>query len=142
MPLEGSHFVRPLRSALQKARKRWPRTGPRMEVRRQALKLRWWGERHSDDCLLDLTYESIKARPGSGIYELRLDDEIGGLSNIRVIFFDPPKSWQPREQIPLPVIWLLEALPKKRDEWTAHDLDRFDAARAVVKERFYDGGSG
>ena len=144
MALEGTHFVRVLRSALQKARKHWPRTGPRMEIRRQSLKLRFWGLQHSGDegGLLDLSYESIKARPKSGLYELRLDDEIGGLANIRVIFFLPPASWISRVQLPLPAIWILEALPKKRNEWTTFDLDRFDAARAIVKERFYEGGSG
>ncbi len=49
MALTGTHFVRGLRSAFQKATKLWPRTGHRMEVRRQALKLRWWGLRHDTE---------------------------------------------------------------------------------------------
>ena len=141
MTLTGTHHVRALKSALHKARRRyWPTVGPRMEVRRQALKLRYWGERHAfgaETGVLDLTYESIKSMPSSGVYELRLDDEIGGHRNIRVVFLVPPDDWEPVQYSPLPVIWVLEALPKRRNAWTAEDLDRFWALRATVHERFY-----
>jgi hypothetical protein len=63
-----------------------------MEVRRNALKLRFWGMRGEavgDEMVMDVSYESIKAMQGDGVYELRLADEIGGLRNIRVIFFVP-----------------------------------------------------
>ena len=137
--LEGTNLVRALRSALQKAKKIWPKVGDRMEVRRQSLKLRFWDQRHeSEPGLLDLTYESIKAMSGLGVYELRLDDDIGGISNIRVLFFDPPRGWKCRFETPLPVVWVLEAVAKKRDGWTKFDIDRFRAARAIVKERFYE----
>jgi hypothetical protein len=141
MALSGTHLVRALRSALQKAKHTWPKVGDRMEVRRQALKLRFWGMRHEGEesaGLLDLTYEKIKARPGSGLYELRLDDTVGGQSNIRVIFLVPPDDWTPQNATPLPVLWVLEAFPKKRQEWTKFDLKRFDAGRAIVRERFYE----
>ena len=141
MALVGTNLVRALRSALQKAKRTWPRVGDRMEVRRQALKLRAWNERHNNGAetgLLDLTYESIKAMPGSGVYELRLDDDIGGISNIRVVFLDPPGDWVCLFHMPLPVVWVLEALAKKREGWTKFDLDRFRAARGIVKERFYE----
>jgi len=85
-----------------------------------------------------LTYEKIKARPGKGLYELRLDDTIGGHSNIRVIFLVPPDDWQPLQKMPLPVIWVIEAYPKKRQDFSKFDLNRFDAGRAIVRERFYE----
>ena len=141
MALSGTHHVRALRSALQKAKRTWTVVGDRMEVRRQALKLRFWGERHtigSDLGLLDLSYESIKSMQGSGVYELRLDDEIGGIANIRVIFLEPPAGWAPLHRMDLPVLWVLEAMPKRRDGWTKFDLDRFRAGRSIVKERFYE----
>jgi len=87
---------------------------------------------------MDLTYEDIKAMPDSGVHELRIDDEIGGRRNIRVIFFQAPDKWVPNRSYPLPVLWVLEALPKKRNEWTTKDIDRFWAKREIVKERFYD----
>jgi len=108
-----------------------------MEVRRNALKLRHWSSRDRA-VLMDLTYENIKAMPGSGVYELRLDDEIGGLRNIRVIFFEAPDKWRPNHSYPLPVLWVLEALPKKRQDWTTNDIIRFWAKRDIVEERFYD----
>jgi hypothetical protein len=108
-----------------------------MEVRRNALKLRHWGGRAAEG-VMDLTYESIKAMAGSGVYELRIDDELGGHRNIRVIFFEAPQGWKTIHAYPKPVLWVLEALPKRRQNWTVHDIDRFWAKRAVVKERFYD----
>jgi hypothetical protein len=89
--------------------------------------------------LFDHTYESIKALQGSGIYELRLDDDIGGQSNVRVVFFDPPTDWKAvaGQSKPLRVIWILEALPKKRNEWTRNDIARFRGARLLIQTRFY-----
>jgi hypothetical protein len=137
MTLTGTHLVRTLRSALQSAKHFWPRVGDRMEVRRHALKLRHWGSREAQG-VMDLTYESIKAMAGSGVYELRIDDEIGGKRNIRVLFFEAPEAWKPNHVYPKPVLWVLETLPKKRQDWTANDIDRFWAKRTLVKERFYD----
>src|SRR5437763_9761403 len=97
MAVTGANFVRFTRHGLQAIRAYWSKLGDRFEVRRQALKLRFWDERHRHPpgMLLDLTYEGIKSLPGLGIYELRLDDHIGGQSNIRVVFFDPPRDWEP-----------------------------------------------
>ena len=141
MALSGTHHVRALKSALHKARRRyWQKIGDLMEVRAQTLKLREWGNRHlhgAENGILDLTYESIKSMPSSDVYELRLEDEIGGHRNIRVVFLVPPSSWKPNINSPLPMLWVLETLPKKRNEWTSFDIERFWALRDVVKERFY-----
>lgn len=141
MAITGVNFVRVSRHGLQSARKLWPATGDRFEVRRQALKLRFWDERHQHPpgVLVDLSYEKIKALAGLGVYELRIDDTIGGLSNIRIIFFDPPKDWQPvaKEARPRRIVWVLEAMPKRRDDWTSHDLQRFRAARLLLQKRGY-----
>ncbi len=143
MALTGVNFVRASRHGLQAARKFWPVTGDRFEIRRQALKLRFWDERHlhPPGILVDLSYESIKSLPGLGIYELRIDDIIGGLSNIRVVFFDPPKDWQlvVVERRPMRIVWVLEAMPKRRNDWTTHDIKRFRAARLLIKKRCYGG---
>jgi hypothetical protein len=136
MALIGTHHVRALKSALHKAKKIWPAVGARMDVRRQSLKLRYWGQRVGRQ-LLDLDYEPIAAMPGSGVYELRVDDEIGGHRNIRILFLDPPDSWKPAFSLTLPVIWILEAIPKKRNNWTNFDIERFQALRTTVKQRLY-----
>jgi hypothetical protein len=141
MAITGTNFVRCTRHGLRVSKRYWPKTGDRFEVRRQALKLKFWDERHLHvaGMLFDHTYESIKGLPKLGIYELRLDDEIGGQSNIRVVFFDPPSDWQPvvGETRPLRVVWVLEALPKRRNDWTANDLGRFRVARLLIQKRFY-----
>lgn len=139
MPLTGSNFVRFTRHGLQSARSIWDRTGDRFEVRRQALKLRFWDERHRHPpgMLCDHTYESIKALSGLGLYEFRLDDEIGGQENIRAIFFDPPKDWEPIEKKPMRIVWILEIFPKKRNDFTTHDIRRFKASRTLLAQRCY-----
>ena len=143
MAITGTNFVRYTRHGLQAARGYWARTGDRYEVRRQSLKLRFWDERHTHPTgvLVDLSYESIRALAGSGIYELRLDDTIGGQSNIRVVFFDPPRSWvlHPEEGRPLRTIWVLEAMPKKRDDWAKNDISRFKNSRLLIRKRVYLG---
>jgi len=141
MAITGCNFVRFTRHGLQSIRAYWRKLGDKFEIRRQALKLRFWDERHDHEpgMLFDHTYESIKALSGLGIYELRLDDEIGGQSNIRVVFFDPPTDWEPSDEHarPLRIVWVLEAMPKRRDDWTKNDLTRFKAARLLIQERFY-----
>lgn len=141
MSLTGVNFVRFTRHGLQAIRHYWTDIGDRFEVRRQALKLRWWDERHLHPMgtLFDMTYEGIKSLPGLGIFELRLDDVIGGQANIRVMFFDPPASWEPLSEDvrPMRTIWVLEALPKRRTEWTKNDQTRFRASRNLIRTRFY-----
>ncbi len=139
--LTGCNFVRFTRHGLQSIRSFWDKTGDKFEVRRQALKLRFWDERHLHPAgmLFDHTFESIKSLAGLGIYELRLDDEIGQHSNIRIVFFDPPKDWTPvlLESRPMKIIWVLEALPKKRDYWTTNEISRFRTSRLLLKKRCY-----
>ena len=139
MALTGVNFVRFTRHGLQAIRHVWPTTRARFQVRRQVLKLRFWDERHlhPPGLLVDLTYEAIKALSSLGLYELRLDDDIGGHTNIRVIFFDPPSNWVPLEEKPMRIIWVLEAFPKKRDDFTKNDLTRFRNSRNLLAERAY-----
>ena len=137
----GSSFVRFSRQGLKSIRHYWGKLGDRMECRRQALKLRYWDERHLDPVgmLVDHTYESIKALAGFGVYELRLDDDIGGQANIRVVFFDPPSELVPLPNNirPLRVVWILEVLPKKRNDWTTNELTRFRAQAKLITSRMY-----
>ena len=142
MALTGVNFVRFSRHGLHSIRHWWSDMADRFEVRRQALKLRFWDERHlhPPGMLFDHTYESIKALSGDGIYELRIDDDIGRLDNIRVIFFEPPDSWPagPDNVRPMKVIWVIEALQKKRQGWTTNDMTRFRGQRLIIKRRFYN----
>lgn len=142
MAISGVNFVRFSRHGLQSIRKSWKRLRDQFEVRRYALNLKWWDQRHSHPpgYLIDMTYESIKSLPGSGIYELRIHDTIGDHDNIRVVFLDPPQSWRvfPDESRPMPIIWVLEALQKKSQSWSNNDISRFRASRLVIQKRFYE----
>jgi hypothetical protein len=135
MSLTGRYRIRALNAALDDARRLCPRTGDRMEIRRHALKLRHWPEHHpTDDAgkVLDLDWEWIRALPGFHIGELRVADAIGGNDNLRIIFY--VGSAEIRE--PLPMIWILRVLQKKRDDFSKNDVSIFKARRLLVIERF------
>jgi hypothetical protein len=63
---------------------------------------------------------------------LRIGDVIGGNDNLRVIFY--MGSAEVRD--PLPMIWIIRVLQKKRDDFSTHDLSIFRARRGLVIERF------
>lgn len=132
--LTGNFHVRALRSAFQDARHWLPRTSDRMELRRHALKLRFWPEKHPVDAagvLQDLDWCWIAALRGQHVGELRINDTIGGHKNLRVIFFDP----QVRE--PLPILWLISVFQKKRNDFTSAQISGFELRRDLVLARFY-----
>jgi hypothetical protein len=133
--LTGNYRVRVLRPALDEAYKLCPRMCDRMELRAQALKLRYWPANQSSDGngqLLDLDWSWIKAAPHLRIGELRIDDTIGGNDNLRLIFFVGERV----VAMPMPVIWILRAMQKKRNDFSAHDLAMVKARRMFVQERF------
>ncbi len=134
--LTGDHWVRVFGPALRECSKWWPRARDRMEIRRHALKLRFWPQPNPTDengVLLDLDWEWIRACKGKDIGELRIHDVIGGCDNIRVIFFVGGRRNGDR----LPTIWVLAVLQKKRDEWTKANLVTLEARRRLILERFY-----
>ena len=135
--LRGRYWVRLITSAMFDAQKLWPRTRNRMEVRRHALKLRYWPESHpasESGQVLDVDWSWIKAMKGLRVGELRIDDTIGGRDNIRLIFHVADRK---REEDPLPVVWILAAMQKKRDDFTKANIATFRFRRLLVLERFY-----
>ena len=136
--LTGNFRVRAVRPALAAARRLFPRTGDRADMRSQALKLRYWPAKNPTTGagqLLDLNWDWIKALKGLNVGELRIDDKIGGFDNLRVIFFVGDR----KVHQPLPIIWVLHVMQKKRMEFTAADLATFKARRLLVMEWFYKG---
>jgi hypothetical protein len=106
-----------------------------MEVRRHSLKLRYWPAHHPADNagkILDLDWEWIRSLSGLRIGELRVADTIGGNDNLRVIFY--VGSAEIRK--PLPMIWVIRVIQKKRDDFSRNDLSIFRARRLLVVERF------
>ncbi len=134
--LSGRYLVRAGRWAFQEAHKWLPRTRDRAELRRHALKLRFWPsgpDEGEGGELFDLDWSWIKALSGLRIGELRVHDTIGGCDNLRIIFFDPKRDSQP-----LPVLWVLSVLQKKRDDFTRAQLANYKTRRKLILERFYD----
>jgi len=134
--LTGKYLIKVYGPAHMSARKLWPRVKNRSRIRRHALKLRFWPEKRPEDDqgeVLDLDWSWIKAMPGKNVGELRIEETIGGFNNIRIIFFVADK----RGQDPLPMIWVLAVLQKKRQEFTRNQVDIFTAQRRQVLERVY-----
>lgn len=134
--LTGSYRVRVFRPAWNDVKRNLRTTRDMVEVRSHALKLRYWPESLPEDesgQLLDLNWSWIRALPGLNVGELRIDDVIGGHDNLRIIFF----VGDPGVKLPLPIIWVLQVLQKKRNDFTRANIDTFRARRTLVIERFY-----
>jgi hypothetical protein len=67
------------------------------------------------------------------IHEFRINETIGGMDNLRVIFHVGPAD----KRYPLTCIWLLTVIQKKRDDFSTHQLDTFRDLRTLVHQRFY-----
>lgn len=135
--LTGSYRVRAIRPAFDDTNRLFRKARDNAILRRHALKLRYWPENHPEDQsgkLIDLDWEWVRSLPGLKVGELRIDDEIGGHDNLRIIFFVGDAAI--RE--PLPMIWVLRVMQKKRNDFTKNDLATFRARRLLVIERFYD----
>jgi len=135
--LTGSFRVRMIHPAFDEVRKLCRKTRDGMTVRRHLLKLRYRPENHPTDdrgTVVDLDWSWIRALPHLDVGELRIHDTISGHDNLRAIFFIGDRNF--RE--PLPMIWVLNVMQKKRDDFTTHQLRVFRARRLLVLERFYN----
>jgi hypothetical protein len=136
MGLKGNFRVRALRSVFAVARRLLPRASDRAELRSHAIKLAYWPEKKpvaESGKLLDLDWDWVKALKGLKVGELRIDDNIGGCDNLRIIFF----VGDTKIRKPLPIIWILHAMQKKRNDFTKNELEIFRMRRKLVMEWFY-----
>lgn len=141
--MTGTHYVRAIRPAFQDARKWLPKMSDRAELRRQVLKLRFWGtdgDIQEDGLVVDLNWSWVKCVRELRIGELRIDDVIGGHDNLRAMTWHPqqasPPSWSPSHGN-VPHIWVLSIFQKKRDDFTIANITNLKARRLTVIERFY-----
>ncbi len=74
---------------------------------------------------MDLDWEWVKGISSNDVGELRIDEVIAGRDNLRIIFYVgdmvPGDAW--------PIIWILRAFQKKRDDFTTSDLAGFRLRR-------------
>lgn len=131
--LTGKYRVRVCKPALDSARRLFPRLGDYMELRAHAIKLRYWPDGKAGTKVIDLDWDWVRACDGQGIGELRIDDTIGGQDNLRVIFFKADE----KVRDPLPVIWILHVMQKKRQDFSANEIRIFKARRNLIVEHFY-----
>lgn len=134
--LTGSYRVRVIRPALREATRLCPRVGDYFELRAQVLKLRYWPEHEKvfpNGHVLDLDWEWIKALKGQDVGELRIDDVIGGCDNLRAVFYVGDAG----VKAPLPMIWILGLLQKKRQDFSRDSIEIFRSRRILVNERYY-----
>lgn len=135
--LTGNYRVRATHAAFADVRRLCSRARDRMEVRRHALKLRFWPGNCSEEDggpVMDLHWSWIRTMLGLNVGELRLHDTICGNDNLRIIFFVGDES----RKEPLPLIWVLRVMQKKRNDFTPNDVAIFKARRNLVMERFYN----
>jgi hypothetical protein len=99
-------------------------------IRRHALKLAFWPD-HAD-----LNWDWVVSLKSKRVGELRIDETIAGCDNLRVIFFKANKRL-PNE--PLPRIWTLTVIQKKRQEFTGPEIAAFRTMRDIVFVRNYGG---
>jgi hypothetical protein len=130
--LTGDYWIRVCRPAFSAAERLFPKLSDWMELRSQVLKLRYWPKGDTGQKLVDLDWEWVKALGGLRIGELRVN-EIGGLDNIRVIFF----QGDARAGDPLPILWVIHVMQKKRMDFTENNLRTFKARRQLVLEFYY-----
>jgi len=134
--LTGSFFVRRLDCAVAEVSRDFRSVRDRIEIRRQALKLRYWPAPAAEDAsgrLIDLDWSYVRALPDLKIGELRIHHPVGGHANIRIIFFVGP----PDDRFPKPCIWILSVFAKKRDDFTTAQIKNFRARREIVLARYY-----
>lgn len=135
--LTGQYRVSRTRPAIKEACRLFPRVSDRMEVRRHALKLRFWpasAPLNGSGQVLDLDWEWVKGLPFKDVGELRIHGILAGNDNLRIIFHfggDKLKN-------PLPIIWILRVFQKKRNDFSPEDLAVFKQRRRDVRRLFYN----
>ena len=135
--LTGNFRVRALRPAFDDVNHLFVRTRDKIEVRRHALKLRYWPDQFTTEesgQVVDLDWSWIRSLPSLRVGELRIHDTIGGHDNLRIIFFlghecDPSAKR---------CIWILSVIQKARQDFSAQHIRVFKARWLLVCQRFYE----
>lgn len=111
--------------------------GDYQELRRHALKLAFWpsGESVSGQ-VCDLDWDIISGMSPPRANELRIDDEIGGFDNLRLIFYMFRKDLVLPGDV-LPRLWILAVMQKKTQRFSVHNLTTFKSRVTLIQPRWY-----
>lgn len=135
--LFGDFHVTPTGSAIKDAESLLPKFRDFQELRRHALKLAFWPSGKSvSGKVADLDWEEITGMAKPRANELRIDDEIAGLNNLRVIFYPFEKKIILPGDV-LPRLWVVSVLQKKTQRFSTNDFETFAARIKIVRIRNY-----
>lgn len=107
-------------------------------LKRVGVKLRYFPERPPDALSFDMDVSKITGAGKPDIFELRIDEEIAGNDNLRLIFF-PVKTVLVGDRIPR--LWILSALQKKTKRFSRNQLTTFQFQRQLIITRHYEATS-
>jgi hypothetical protein len=135
--LYGEYHVTPTTTAIKEAMDLFPRYRDYQEARKHALKLAYWPSGGTPEGkVIDLDWEEITAMPDPKAYELRIDDTIGGMNNLRVIFYAFPKKIVLQGDV-MPRIWTIGVMQKKTQRFSNRDLRIFSGRVKIIRQRHY-----
>lgn len=103
------------------------------KIRAHALNLAFWPKD------ADLDWDWIKSLESKRVGELRIDEEIAGCDNLRIIFFKANKKL-PGDS--LLRIWTLSVFQKKRQDFSGKEIAAFRTMRDILVARRYEGIAG
>jgi hypothetical protein len=134
--LFGEYYVVPTGSAIAQAETLSKGAmRPYNILRRHALKLALWPDG------ADADWDWIKSLEALHIGELRIDEDIAGNNNVRVIFFKADKAL-PEDPISesgrvMQRIWVIAVFQKKSQGFSASQLKAWKGMRQILIQRFY-----
>ena len=136
--LFGSYYVTPTATAVRRA---WGLCRGSMSdyqrIRRHGLKLAHWPSGAEDPAAhMDLDWDWVRTLEDIRVGELRIDEEIAGHRNLRIIFF---KANVVLPSDPMPRIWPLTVFPKKRQDFSQGQIRAWKGRRNLVVVRTYGG---
>ncbi|MFO0867481.1 MAG: hypothetical protein U0935_00915 [Pirellulales bacterium] len=83
-----------------------------------------------------MNWEEISGMKDPRACELRIDDEIGGFDNLRVIFYVFSHDLVLPGDV-LPRLWTIGVMQKKTQRFSPNDLRTFAARVAIIRTRNY-----
>ena len=135
--LFGEFHVTPIGSAIKDAQSLFPKFRDYQELRRHALKLAFWPDGKSvSGQVADMDWDEITGMAKPRANELRVDDEIGGYNNLRIIFYPFEKKIILPGDV-LPRLWVISVMQKKTQRFSTNDFDTFSARIKIVRIRNY-----
>lgn len=134
--LTGKFHVMPTATALRQADK-LTKSGVRdlFRLKRIAVKLRYFPQCPPEAPNFDMDVSKITGAGTPATFELRIDENIAGNDNLRLIFF-PVETILLGDR--LPKLWVLALMQKKTERFSNTQLATFQCQRQLILTRHYE----